>query len=301
MLLLTSSSDLVRIVTGSAVSSITAHASYVDNVSGTITPGRTTLAPITTAGTTTLVAGPGSGQRNVRSIFITNNSSGSSQVTVQHFDGTNSADLMGVTLLAGENLLLDETGSWHHHDAQGAEYFYQGTSKPKYTPATGIIAESFPRQMAVTNSSIGASGTLFLQAIDLEAGMTVSNITFFSATTAAATPTSNGLLFGLFDINRNLLAQCAAQGAWTWPANTKKTLAMTTPYKITQTGTYYVGVLQVATTIATLLGGAAKLNAVIANDAPILHGNSSTGLTTSLPNPAAAITAGTASLYAAVS
>ena len=48
MLLLTSTSDIIRVVTGSAVSTITVSASYVDNASGTITPGRT-ITNITTA------------------------------------------------------------------------------------------------------------------------------------------------------------------------------------------------------------------------------------------------------------
>ncbi len=107
MLLLTSTSDIVRIVTGSAVSTIGVHASWVDNASGTITPGRTNTN-ITTATTTTVVAAPASStQRNVRSLFIENNSATSSTIiTVQHFDGTTSVDLANVTLLAGENFML---------------------------------------------------------------------------------------------------------------------------------------------------------------------------------------------------
>jgi hypothetical protein len=53
-----------------------------------------------------------------------------------------------------------------------------------------------------------------------------------------------------------------------------------------------------ATTVPTIHGGAAKTNAVVASTIPILHGNSSAGLTTALPDPAAAITAGTTSIYA---
>ncbi len=290
--------DTIRIVTGSAVTSITAIASHVNKNGDVYTPGRS-RATITTAATTPLVAAPSAGQTTVNGMMVTNNSaSSSSQVTIQHYDGSTAMDLFGVTLLAGENIVLDSQGNWHHHDAQGAEYFYQPSVLPRLG-ATGILAESFDRRFATTNSTIGASGTLFLQSVYLYAGQTVTNITMFSATTAAATTTN--LWFALYDINRNLLAQSAAQGAYTWAANTKKTLAMQTPYKVTQTGVYYIGVLQVATTIATLLGGAAKLNAVIAADAPILHGNSNTGLS-ALPNPATtAITAGTASLYAAVS
>lgn len=302
MLLLNTSSTIVRLVTSAAVTSITVDVDYVDNNAGTITPGGGVIAPITTATTTTIVAAPGSGvQRNVKSIRITNNSSGSAtQATVQKFDGTNAADLMGVALLAGENLIMDEEGNWHHHDANGAEYFYTPSNVTGNIMPAGAFAETFPRFAATTNTTAGATGTLFLQAIWLTAGTLVSNITFFSATTAAATTTN--LFFALFDGNsRALLAQSANQGAYTWAANSIKTLAMTTPYRIPTTGFYYVGVLQVATTIATLLGGAAKLNAIIASTAPILHGTSTTGLTTALPNPAAAITAGTASLYAYVS
>jgi len=43
MLLLTSTSDLVQVVTGQAVTT-DVHASWVDNASGTITPGRTNTA-----------------------------------------------------------------------------------------------------------------------------------------------------------------------------------------------------------------------------------------------------------------
>lgn len=299
MLLLTSTSDIIRIVTGSAVSTITVHASWVDNASGTITPGRTNTN-ITTATTTTIVASPGaSTQRNVKAIGITNNNaSTSTTVKVQHFDGTTSTDLMGVTLLPGENLYLLEDGDWQHHNAQGAEYGYTAPAQGVLGP-TDSIAETIPRYLATTNSTIGASGTLFLQSIYLTAGQIVSNIGMISATTAAAT-TSN-LQFGLYSSARALLATSANQSAYTWTAHTAKTLAMTSAYTVQQSGLYYIGVNQNATTIATLHGGPAKANAIVASTAPILHGTSSTGLTSALPSTAAAITAGTASLYAWVS
>ena len=43
MILLTSTSDILRVVTGAAVSTLTVHASYVDNSSGTITPAAGTF------------------------------------------------------------------------------------------------------------------------------------------------------------------------------------------------------------------------------------------------------------------
>lgn len=123
MLLLTSTSDLVRLVTSAAVSTIEVHASYVDVSGSTITPGRTNTL-ITTATSTTIVASPAAAtQRNVKAIYVTNNSAGTScTVGVSHTDGTNAVELIEFILLPGENLGYREDGSWIHRDAQGAEY-----------------------------------------------------------------------------------------------------------------------------------------------------------------------------------
>lgn len=123
MLLLTSVSDIVRLITGAAASTIEVHTSYVDVNGTTITPGRTNTR-INTATTTTIVASPAaSTQRNVKAIYCTNNSAGTScTIGVEHFDGTNSIELISFVLLPGENLGYREDGSWVHRDAQGAEY-----------------------------------------------------------------------------------------------------------------------------------------------------------------------------------
>lgn len=301
MLILSSTSDIIRVVTGSSAS-VTVSVAAVDNTSGTITvPDTPPIAAITSATTTTIVAAPGSGvQRNVKGISLTNNhATESTQVTVQRYNGTYSADLMGVTLLPGENCIMDESGAWHHHDAQGGEYTYTVPARG-CLGATGVFAETIPRELCPeVNSTIGASGTLFLQAIYLNAGQLVSNISICSATTPVASGT-NGF-FALYGASRNLLAQSANYTSEAWPANTVKTKAMTSAYRVPTSGLYYIGLLQVATTIATIKGGTAKTGGQLARDAPALHGTSSTGLTTSLPNPAAAITGGTASMYAAVS
>jgi len=300
VLLLTSTSDIIRIVTGSAAD-VDVHASWVDNASGTITPGRTNTTPITTATTTTVVGSPAaSTQRNVRSLYIHNtHATVSTTVTVQHFDGTTNVDLINCTLLPDEHLELREDGSWVHRDSTLAEYTYTQPAQGNLGP-TGTLAETFPRALATTNSAAPtASGTMFMQAIYLTAGQLVSNITIISATTAAGTPTN--YFFALYDGSRNLRAQSANQTTTAWAANTAKTLAMTTPYRVPTSGLYYIAILVTATTVPTTHGGPAKANAVVASTAPILHGTSTTGLTTSLPDPAAAITAGTVSMYAAVS
>ena len=123
MLLLTSVSDIIRLVTGAAASTIEVHTSYMDVSGTTITPGRTNTR-ITTATTTTIVASPAaSTQRNVKAIYVTNNSAGTScMVGVEHTDGTNAVEIMQFVLLPGENMGYREDGSWVHRDQNGAEY-----------------------------------------------------------------------------------------------------------------------------------------------------------------------------------
>lgn len=296
MLLLASTSDIIRVVTGSAAD-IEVHASYVDLNGTTATPGRTNTAPITTATTTTIVGSPGASTvRNVKAVLVHNtHATVSSTILIQHFDGTNSVDLINCTLLPDEHINMSEDGRWFHRDRTLAEYSFQVPADANLGP-TGAVAETIPRYLATTNTSALTSGTLFLQGIYLTAGQLVSNIGIISATTAAGTPTN--YFFALYDGNRNLRAQSANQTTTAWAANTAKTLAMTTPYRVPTSGMYYIGLMVAATTVPTIHGGPAKANAVVSSTIPILHGNSTTGLTTTLPDPAAAITAGTTSIYA---
>lgn len=299
MLLLTSTSDIVRIVTASAVSTITVHASYVDNNAGTITPGATNTN-ITTATTTTIVASPGSGvQRNVNSIFITNNNTSSScAITVQHYNGTTSTDLMGFTLLPGENCVLDETGKWTHHDASGGQYGYSPVVNYPYA-ISGHKAESIPRNLAGINIAAVTSGTMVMQAIWLPAGLVVNNLHCMSGTTASATQTNRWM--ALYDQNRNLIGQTTNQLTTVLAANTLYTAAMPSAYTTTYAGIFYIGIMTAATTPNSLIGVTAAGNAAIRNQVPILTGTSNTGLTTTAPNPANAITATVNSYWVAVS
>ena len=123
MLLLNSTSDVLRIVTSAATSTIEVHTSYVDISGTTITPDRKNTR-ITTATTTTIVASPpASTTRNVKAIYVTNNSLGTNcTISIEHTDGTNVVELMQFVLLPGENLGYREDGSWMHRDRNGAEY-----------------------------------------------------------------------------------------------------------------------------------------------------------------------------------
>jgi hypothetical protein len=149
MLLLTSTSDLLTVVTGQAVTAIDVHASWVDYAAGTITPGRTNTPSITTATTTTVVASPASStQRNIKTLNIRNRDAAlPCDVTVKLSDGTNNLELIKITLAAGDTLSYsDELGT-----------FFK-VPNPVNMPNPGV---------AVADQVIGASVTNYLTASDL--------------------------------------------------------------------------------------------------------------------------------------
>jgi hypothetical protein len=296
MLLLTSTSDIVRVTT-SAAGDIQVHTSFVDNNAGTITPDRRNWN-ISTATTTTVVPSPGaSTQRNVKGLYITNNSATVTNfVEVQHFDGTTSSELMGVTLLPGENLVLREDGSWAHRDANGGEYGYTPVVVYPYAP-TGYKAESIPRTLSGVNIASAGSGVLVMQAIWLPAGTVINNLITMSGSTASATQTNRWM--ALYDQNRSLIQQGPNSTTTVIAANTLWTSAIT-PYTATYSGIYYIGIMTAATTPNTLIGYSGGLSAV-RNLAPVLSGTSTTALTTTAPNPAAAISATANTYWVAVS
>lgn len=119
MLLLASTSDLLRIITGSAIT-IDVHASWADLNGTTVTPGRTNTL-ITTATTTTVVASPAaSTYRTVKTLTARNrHATTSCDVTVVHSDGTNVPELVKVTLSAGDALHYDEHHGFTVRDSLG--------------------------------------------------------------------------------------------------------------------------------------------------------------------------------------
>lgn len=131
------------------------------------------------------------------------------------------------------------------------------------------------------------SGRLTLVKCAVKGGEVYSGISFVSANQAAVTPTHQ--IFGLYDSSLALLKSTVDDGATAWAANTRKRLALTSTYTPVADGWVYVGIMVTAGTVPNLLG---LLNGVAVNAlAPITQGTSSTGLTTTLPNPAAAMTA----------
>ena len=112
MLLLASTSDVIQVVTDAATT-VSVHASYVDNNSGTITPGRKNTN-LSSATTTPVVNSPGSGvYRNVKHLVVHNTAtSGSVGVSVRHFDGTTTCELADAVLGPGCSLTWNEGAGW---------------------------------------------------------------------------------------------------------------------------------------------------------------------------------------------
>lgn len=119
MLLLASTSDLIRVITSQAVAT-DVHCSWVDLSGSTVTPGRTNTA-ISTATTTTIVGSPASSTyRTVKSIAITNtHASTTQQCTIEHSDGTTIVELIDVLLQPGWSLHYDEGQGWTTRDGYG--------------------------------------------------------------------------------------------------------------------------------------------------------------------------------------
>lgn len=253
----------------------------------------------------TIYTATANGPSFIRSITIVNNDTGVR--TFQLFSGgTAAANAItpNFNILPGGCAVYEDAYGWQFFNSsgvllQGSGIFNNGLND--FLGIQGHYAESIPRLLCPeVNSTIPtASGTLFMQSIFIPSGTLCSYVSWSSATTAAGTPTNN--IIGLYDSSRNLLAQTANQTTAAWAANTLKTLAFTTPYTTSYSGLYYIGFMMTATTIITSKGGTAKTGGQLAGQAPILHGISTTGLTTSLPNPAAAITGGLVSAYCSIS
>lgn len=81
------------------------------------------LASITTATTTTLVAGASSTERAVERISLRNNhASVTETVVIQVTDGTHTATLASCSLAPSESLVFDAAGLWTHYDSNMGPY-----------------------------------------------------------------------------------------------------------------------------------------------------------------------------------
>lgn len=146
MLLLTGTTDLLRVTTSIAVA-LDVHASWVDYATGTVTPGSTNTL-ITGATTTTIVGSPASStQRNVKTVIMRNTEASlSTDVTVLINVTPNDYELIKITLLAGDTLEYVEGVGWFK------------VPNPVLAPLP---------KMSVTDQTVGATTTVYLTNSDL--------------------------------------------------------------------------------------------------------------------------------------
>jgi len=163
MILLASTSDLLRVITSAAINQ-DVHASWVDVSGSTVTPGRTNTL-ITTATTTTVVGSPAaSTYRTVKTLTIRNrHASTSGDVTVVHSDGTNIPELVKVTLLAGDALHYDEHGGWTVRDLFGRIKRREDSLIDAASPdfSTVVLAADVTNNNASANTIADVTGLSF--------------------------------------------------------------------------------------------------------------------------------------------
>jgi hypothetical protein len=222
----------------------------------------------------TIYTATANGPTFVKSIMITNNDTAVRTFRIFRAGTANANALTpNFSLLPGGVAVYEDALGWQFFNSSGQLLTAQGGtligSMDLWAP-TGCLAESLDRNYCTeTNNAVPTlSGTLFMQAIWLTAGTIVSNISWFSATTAASVPTH--WMFGLYSAARALLATSTDQTSTAWAANTMKTLAMTTPYLVPTSGLYYIGMFMAATTIITSKGNTAKTGGVLNIDSPLI-------------------------------
>lgn len=119
--------DIVRAVTGSAAD-VEAVVEYIEYsaasppVVQTGSPVSVVNSSITTAATTTVLAGSATLKRAIKGMHFFNRSATSTTLLVERFDNTNNNGLAFCTLLQNEALVFTEAGIWVHYDANGAAY-----------------------------------------------------------------------------------------------------------------------------------------------------------------------------------
>jgi hypothetical protein len=254
----------------------------------------------------TIYTATANGPTFIKSITVVNTDTASQ--TFQLFSaGTAAANAITpvFSLLPSGCGVYEDGSGWQFYNSAGQLLSATGAPNngvPRLDGPTGVLAQSMDRATAneTNQAAPTASGTLFMQGIYIPAGVTVSNILWHSATTAANGPTH--WMAGLYDVNRVLRATSTDHTSEAWAAQTMKTIAMVTPYLIPSSGLYYVGFFMTASTaVITSKGDISRTNGALWAQPPIMSGASTTGLTTALPDPAAAITAGLLPVWCAVS
>lgn len=254
------------------------------------------------AAAATIYTAPASTTTFVKSIMVVNNDT-SVRTFRLYINGTAAANAITplYEVQPGGQAVYEDGAGWTFYTANGI-MLNGAVPLKKFDSAlflTGCKAETFPRNLVPeVNTALLSTGRLSLQALAIQAGELLTSISFWSATTAAGTPTNQ--LFGLYDSSLNLLRSSNNDTTTAWAANTRKTLNLTSTFTTTYSGLYYLGIMVTATTVPTLKGYTARTGGQLNAAAPSMGGTSNTGLTTALPNPANAPGTVTTSVWGCV-
>ncbi len=164
MIILSSTSDLLRVTTSAAIAT-DVHATYVDLNGSTVTPGRTNTA-ISTATTTTVVGSPAlSTYRTVKTISIRNkNTTTSVDITLIHTDGTTAVELFKYVLPAGYSISYDESNGFSVKNNYGSLSMVEMTNTiPAAVNALNLVVLSSDviNNNAVANTIADVTGLSF--------------------------------------------------------------------------------------------------------------------------------------------
>lgn len=293
---LTTTNDKLQIVLGGAVTTNQLQCLTTYKVYTTTTTVDGKVAINTNSTTDVDLAGaPSSGETyDIQNINIYNRDTVSATVTIKLDVSATETILYKGVVGVSDVISWTSEGGWKNTSNNVTPLLNN-----KYV-LSGALYETMDRNLVYeVNTALLSTGRLSLQAIYLPAGVTINSISFWSATTAAATPTNQ--LFGLFDSSYNLLRSSTNDTTTAWAANSKKTLALTSAFTTTYSGIHYLGIMVTATTVPTIKGNTAKVGGQLNAAAPSMGGTSTTGLTTALPATAAAPGTVTTSFWGCVS
>jgi hypothetical protein len=262
---------MARVIPGNAPLNLTGYGTVVNSGPGTVYYGDDQYVSASaydgqlTAGQTTSINGA--------MWFI-------SDATGAEIGIISSPTLVGVT--GGGTQSATSVGAQPPSETKRKMWLPTGLTDPSAAAAGDAIDETSPR-LNGAQTVTPATGTAYAVGLTVPAGRTVDSITFMSAGSGASGIT--GYFFALVKQSDLTVLAKSADSTAAWPANTARTLLMTTPWTATQDTAVYAVIVMVASGMPSLTAFASHIQSV--NRTPVMAGTSNSGLTNaaSLPSP----------------
>jgi hypothetical protein len=155
------------------------------------------------------------------------------------------------------------------------------SSSDRPDPTQTFHRANLPR-VGLDDVPAAATGVMVSVALWLNAGDTITSLTFISAGTAAGTPTNQFAALYSNAATPALLAQSADGTTGAWAADTAKTFTLAAPVKIATSGIYWAALSVTATTVPTLVGASAGAKPVLTGEGNLAQ-TSGSALTATAP------------------